>query len=64
MPGGMDGHAVADEIERIAPSIKLILTSGYSPRMASGAKAERPFLPKPNSRAQLAQLVHRVLTAR
>ena len=65
MPGGMDGHAVADEIERIAPSIRLILTSGYSPRMAaSGAKAERPFLPKPNSRAQLAQLVRRILTSR
>jgi PAS domain S-box-containing protein len=65
MPGGMDGHAVADEIERIAPSIKLILTSGYSPRMAAGgAKADRPFLPKPNSRAQLAQLVHRVLSSR
>jgi two-component system CheB/CheR fusion protein len=64
MPGGMDGHAVADEIEKIAPSIKLILTSGYSPRMAaSGAKADRPFLPKPNTRAQLAQLVHQVLSS-
>jgi nitrogen-specific signal transduction histidine kinase/CheY-like chemotaxis protein len=64
MPGGMDGHAVADEIGRMAPSIKLILTSGYSPRMAaSGAKADRPFLPKPNSRAQLAQLVHQVLSS-
>jgi len=62
MPGGMDGHAVADEIEKIAPSIKLILTSGYSPRMAaSGGKADRPFLPKPNTRAQLAQLVHQIL---
>jgi two-component system CheB/CheR fusion protein len=63
MPGGMDGHAVADEIERIAPSIRLILTSGYSPRMAAGgAEHNRPFLPKPNTRAQLAQLVHRVLS--
>jgi CheY-like chemotaxis protein len=65
MPGGMDGHAVADEIEKMAPLVKLILTSGYSPRMAaSGAKTDRPFLPKPNSLAQLAQLVHQVLSSR
>ena len=62
MPGGMDGHAVADEIETIAPQIKLILTSGYSPRMAaSGAAQTRPFLPKPSSRAQLARLVRSAL---
>lgn len=62
MPGGMDGHVLADEIERIAPQIKLILTSGYSPRMAeSGTKAHRPFLPKPSSRDQLAQLMRQVL---
>ena len=62
MPGGMDGHAVADEIEKIAPSIKLVLTSGYSPRMAaSGEKADRPFLQKPSTKTQLAQLLRRVL---
>lgn len=62
MPGGMDGHAVADEIEKIAPQVKLILTSGYSPRMAaSGARPNTPFLAKPTTRAQLAQLVRSVL---
>jgi two-component system, chemotaxis family, CheB/CheR fusion protein len=62
MPGGMDGHALADEIEKIAPSIKLVLTSGYSPRMAaSWERSKRPFLPKPSTRAQLAQMVRRVL---
>jgi PAS domain S-box-containing protein len=62
MPGGMDGHTLADEIERTIPNVRIILTSGYSPRMAaSGARANRPFLPKPATRAQLAQLVHRVL---
>ena len=65
MPGGMDGHAVADEIEKIAPSMKLILPSGYSPRMAATwAQPKRPFLPKPNTRAQLAQLVRQVLSGR
>jgi CheY-like chemotaxis protein len=63
MPGGMDGHAVADEIEKITPSIRLILTSGYSPRMAaSGGKTDRPFLQKPSTRTQLAQLLQRVLS--
>lgn len=63
MPGGMDGHAVADEIEKIAPTTRLILTSGYSPRMAaSGGKTDRPFLQKPSTRTQLAQLLRRVLS--
>lgn len=62
MPGGMDGHAVADEIATIAPQVRLILTSGYSPRMAaSGARPNTPFLPKPATRAQMAQLVRSVL---
>ncbi len=62
MPGGMDGHAVADHIEKIAPQIKLILTSGYSPRMAaSGAGRTRPFLPKPSTRAQVARIVRSAL---
>ncbi len=62
MPGGMDGHAVADEIEKMAPAIRLVLTSGYSPRMAaSGSRQKRPFLPKPSTRAQLAQIIQKVL---
>ncbi len=64
MPGGMDGYALADEIEKIS-SMKLILTSGYSPRMANeAARKPRPFLPKPSSRVQLAQLVRAVLEER
>ena len=64
MPGGMDGHAVADEVARIAPEIKLILTSGYSPRMAAGdARQTRAFLPKPSTRAQVARIIRSVLDA-
>jgi PAS domain S-box-containing protein len=64
MPGGMDGHALADEIEKIS-TMKLILTSGYSPRMANdGVRKSRPFLSKPSSRAQLAQLVRSVLDSK
>ncbi|MEZ6030879.1 MAG: PAS domain S-box protein [Hyphomonadaceae bacterium] len=57
MPGGMDGHALADEIEKRWPQVRIIMTSGYSPRMASGGTNSRPFLPKPSTRAQLAQMV-------
>ncbi|MEQ1779866.1 MAG: PAS domain S-box protein [Hyphomonadaceae bacterium] len=65
MPGGMDGHALADEIDTRFPQIKVVLTSGYSPRMAkAGAQTDRPFLPKPSSRTQLAQILHNTLYPR
>ena len=55
-------RVVADEIEKIAPATKIILTSGYSPRMATvGTRSTRPFLSKPATRAQLARLVRSVL---
>ena len=62
MPGGMDGHALADEIDRLHPHVKVVLTSGYSPRMANaGTQTDRPFLSKPATRAQLAQVIHSAL---
>lgn len=65
MPGGMDGHAVADRIEELSPTTKLILTSGYSARMASSSGPKRPFfLPKPATRLQLAKIVHEALRDR
>jgi nitrogen-specific signal transduction histidine kinase/ActR/RegA family two-component response regulator len=63
MPGGMDGHALADEIERLAPRVRIMLTSGYSPRMA-GPDAEgtsRPFLSKPVDRARMARAIRQLL---
>ncbi len=65
MPGGMDGHALADEIETIAPSVKILLSSGYSPRLADrSVESTRPFLAKPASRTKLANLVRDVLDGR
>ena len=62
MPGGMDGHALADEIETQRPEIRIVLTSGYSPRMANvGVQTDRPFLSKPSTRVQLAQAIHGAL---
>jgi PAS domain S-box-containing protein len=62
MPGRLDGHAVAEIIAREHPGVRVILTSGYSPRLAS-QEPGRPFLAKPATRAQLAQIVRRVLDA-
>jgi PAS domain S-box-containing protein len=65
MPGGMDGHRVADEIAALDPGIRLAMTSGYSARMATGPDrpTQRPFLSKPASTLKLARLVRRVLDA-
>lgn len=65
MPGQMDGHMVTHAIKQTAPHIKTILTSGYSPHMATaGVAADQPFLQKPASRLQLAKLVNRVLASK
>jgi PAS domain S-box-containing protein len=63
MPGGMDGHALAARIQEIAPEIRLILTSGYSVRMASADNSPPalPFLSKPVSRLTLARTIRSVL---
>lgn len=65
MPGQMDGHMLAHAINQAAPQIKTVLTSGYSPHMAtSGLAHDQPFLQKPASRIQLAKMVHQVLAAK
>lgn len=63
MPGGMDGHELAAKIERIAPSVRVIMMSGYSAKMASGEgdRANRPFLSKPVSLFKLARTLREVL---
>jgi len=63
MPGGMDGHALAARIQDIAPQVRLILTSGYSLRMAihDGTQPTLPFLSKPVSRLALARAIRTAL---
>lgn len=63
MPGGMDGHQLADQIEAIRPDVRIIMYSGYSPKLASGEAAHpnRPFLSKPVSMLKLAKVVRDVL---
>jgi PAS domain S-box-containing protein len=63
MPGGMDGHELADEIEAIEPGIRLILMSGYSAKMTAGLDEPggRPFLSKPVSLFKLARVLRKTL---
>ncbi len=66
MPGGMDGHQLADEIATIAPDLRLVLMSGYSAKMAAGLDepSSRPFLSKPVSLIKLARTLRDVLEGR
>lgn len=64
MPGGMDGHELADKIEEIAPHVRLVLMSGYSAKMAAGLDefGGRPFLSKPVTLHKLARTLRDALT--
>lgn len=63
MPGGMDGHQLADRIEVTSPHTKIIMYSGYSPKLAGEGVAhpDRPFLSKPVSTLKLAKTVKQAL---
>lgn len=63
MPGGLTGGALAAELKRRKPGLKIIFTSGYCPELIgkdllSGGVA---FLPKPYQSPQLAQIVRQCL---
>ncbi len=59
MPGGMDGIALSAEARRLRPSLKVLLTSGYS----TGQSPDTPLLIKPYDRTQLAKELRAVLQA-
>jgi CheY-like chemotaxis protein len=57
MPGGIDGAELAAEARRLRPSIKVLLTSGYTGAMLAGEHglpADLPVLGKPYRRDELA----------
>jgi two-component system cell cycle sensor histidine kinase/response regulator CckA len=66
MPGGTNGRDLAAELQRRAPALKVILTSGYSADIA-GRPLElgdnQSFLPKPWPPQQLLDVVRRLLDA-
>ena len=64
MPGGMSGSDLAEEVRRLYPGIKVLLTSGYSEHagIENGALADEDlWLRKPYKMAELAQKVRDVL---
>ena len=64
MPGGMSGFDVAAWVGESAPSVKVLLMSGYPDQAAMPAAASQPpgrILRKPYSRLELARAVREVL---
>ena len=57
MPGGINGAELAGEARRLRPSIKVLLTSGYTGAALAkehGLPADMPVLGKPYRRDELA----------
>jgi len=54
MPGGLDGVELARLVKRLFPDVRVIITSGYSPKDVRLAGV--PFLPKPFSASDLVAL--------
>jgi CheY-like chemotaxis protein len=64
MPGGISGRQLAEHLQKDAPSLKVIYTSGYSPGMAGNDIALLEgfnFLAKPYPPSRLAQVVRECL---
>lgn len=64
MPG-MSGWAVLEELKRRAPTLPVILTSGYAPEDSApeGAISPDAYLPKPYDLAELTATVRQLLPA-
>lgn len=66
MPGGMNGRDLAEEVARLRPGIKILLTSGYTDNAVFRDGKVEPgmnFLGKPYRRIELAETLQRVLKA-
>ncbi|WP_225783720.1 histidine kinase famiy protein [Xenophilus sp. Marseille-Q4582] len=64
MPGGMNGYLLAREMQKIKPSLRVLLTTGFDRDLGgldSGAPAEFEILKKPYRLADLARKVREVL---
>lgn len=60
MPGGMNGKELADVLRKERPDLRVLVSSGYSSDLISGAEGLPPktwFLPKPYTPAELIQKV-------
>ncbi len=61
MPGPLDGVALADEVHRLYPSIRIVLATGYSTRLM--ASSGYWVLAKPFSHEALADTLSAMLDA-
>ena len=64
MPGGMDGRALADEVRRMKPGIRVLFTSGYTEyALGPDANGGRPvhLLGKPYGPRELGNRIRQVL---
>jgi len=64
MPGGLSGQELAEKFRGQKPSLKVLYTSGYSPRAAANGvlpESGAAFLEKPFDATQLADAVRRSL---
>jgi CheY-like chemotaxis protein len=67
MPEGISGRELAERLQRQAPALKVVYTSGYSPGMAGKDLALLDgfnFLPKPYPPTRLAEVVRECLDGR
>jgi CheY-like chemotaxis protein len=60
MPGGMNGHQLAEAVHQRLPDLPVLLTSGY-PRDAFAEGRKFPLLNKPYTNQGLAQAIHLAL---
>nr|WP_240350432.1 PAS domain-containing protein [Pseudomonas viridiflava] len=63
MPG-MNGVELALEVQRLYPTLPIVLTSGYSPALAQGNSQGFTFLQKPYSVEALARLLRNEISTR
>ncbi|MFD1611002.1 histidine kinase famiy protein [Sphingomonas tabacisoli] len=63
MPGGMNGMVLADEIERIAPELPILMTTGYNEELVvyGPDRPSKDVLGKPYRRAELLDRVGQAL---
>ncbi|MFC7736973.1 PAS domain S-box protein [Roseomonas sp. GCM10028921] len=64
MPGGMDGLDLAAEARRLRPSMRVLLTSGYTEGALTSCRPPEPdvmMLSKPYKRRDMAEAVRRAL---
>jgi CheY-like chemotaxis protein len=67
MPGGMTGLELAQELRSFRPSLRVLISSGYSSEFSQGGNPEDQgfdYLPKPYELNSLAHSVRRCLDRR